>query len=252
MVPIRILILDDEIAACNMLSMLLRKYMPAAHEIVVHQRPVEALAALTVYKPDLIMLDIEMPVMTGFDFLNQAGSWDFDVIFTTAFDKYAIKAIRFSALDYLLKPLDIVELQNALNRFVIRHNASDRNQNKLLGNLIENVQKADNEEFRLAISTAEGVFFYLPSEIIRCEGENNYTTFYFTAAKPLVISHTLKDYEAILGDYGFFRVHKSHLVNMKQVARIDRDGFLWLHNGDSVPVSRRKKEEVVQLLKRSN
>jgi two-component system LytT family response regulator len=250
MTPIKILIVDDESAACNMLSLLLRKYMPAAHDIVIRQNPAEALSLLPDYQPDLIMLDIEMPEMTGFDFLNRAGTWNFDVIFTTAFDQYAIKAIRFSALDYLLKPLDVLDLQNALNRFLVRHTHINPNRKALMDNLIENVQKTEAEEFRLAISTSEGVFFCLPSEIMRCEGENNYTTFYLENAKPLVVAHTLKDYESILAEYGFMRVHKSHLVNMKQVARIDRDGFIWLHNGDSVPVSRRRKDEVMQLLRR--
>lgn len=246
---IRILIIDDEEAACNILSILIRKYMPLEHEILVEQDPARALLLLDTYRPTLVMLDIEMPGMNGFDFLNKAGTWDFDVIFTTAYDKYAIKAIRFSALDYLLKPLDIVELQNALNRHSVRRNLTTQTRHDLVHNLIENVQKPDSDEYRLAISTSEGVFFYLPSEIIRCEGESNYTKFYFDTAKPLMVSHTLKDYESILSDYGFVRVHKSHLVNMKYVSKMDRDGFVWLQNGDSVPVSRRRKEDVMAFLK---
>ena len=224
--------------------------MPYEHEIRTEQDPVKALQMLDTFHPTLVMLDIEMPGMNGFDFLNKAGSWDFDVIFTTAFDQYAIKAIRFSALDYLLKPLDIVELQNALNRHIIRRNLSQQSRKDLVHNLIENVQRPDADEYRLALSTTEGVFFYLPSEIIRCEGESNYTTFYLEHAKPLIVSHTLKEYESLLSDYGFSRVHKSHLVNMKYVSRMDRDGFLWLQNGESVPVSRRRKEEVLRLLKK--
>lgn len=246
---IRILILDDEEAACNILSILIRKFMPLQHEIHIEQDPAKALEALATFHPTLVMLDIEMPGMNGFDFLNKAGTWDFDVIFTTAYDMYAIKAIRFSALDYLLKPLDILELQNALNRHIIRRNLSQQARHDLVHNLIENVQKTDLDEYRLAVSTAEGVFFYLPSEIIRCEGESNYTKFFFDGSKPLMVSHTLKDYESILSDYGFVRVHKSHLVNMKYVSKMDRDGFVWLHNGDSVPVSRRRKEDVMSLLK---
>jgi len=224
--------------------------MPYEHEIRTEQDPVKALQMLDTFRPTLVMLDIEMPGMNGFDFLNKAGSWDFDVIFTTAFDQYAIKAIRFSALDYLLKPLDIVELQNALNRHIIRRNLSQQSRKDLVHNLIENVQRPDADEYRLALSTTEGVFFYLPSEIIRCEGESNYTTFYLEHAKPLIVSHTLKEYESLLSDYGFSRVHKSHLVNMKYVSRMDRDGFLWLQNGESVPVSRRRKEEVMRILKK--
>lgn len=247
---IRILILDDEEAACNILSILIRKYMPLEHEIRMEHDPYKALQLLSEYQPTLVMLDIEMPGMSGFDFLNKAGSWDFDVIFTTAYDQYAIKAIRFSALDYLLKPLDIIELQNALNRHIIRRNLSQKSRHDLVHNLIENVRKSESEEYRLAVSTSEGVFFYHPSEIIRCEGESNYTKFFLEGSKPLIVSHTLKDYESILGDYGFVRVHKSHLVNMKYVTRMDREGFLWLQNGDSVPVSRRRKEEVMSVLKK--
>jgi len=246
---IRILILDDEEAACNILAVLIGKYMPLAHEIRMEQDPARALQLLSDFHPTLVMLDIEMPGMSGFDFLNKAGTWDFDVIFTTAYDKYAIKAIRFSALDYLLKPLDILELQNALNRHIIRRNLSQQTRHDLVHNLIANVQKPESDEYRLAISTSEGVFFYLPSEIIRCEGESNYTRFFLDGSKPLMVSHTLKDYESILTDYGFVRVHKSHLVNMKYVSRMDRDGFLWLQNGESVPVSRRRKEEVMRILR---
>lgn len=246
---IRILIIDDEEAACNILSVLIRKYMPLEHEVRIEQDPGKALAILGAFHPTLVMLDIEMPGMSGFDFLNKAGTWDFDVIFTTAYDKYAIKAIRFSALDYLLKPLDIIELQNALNRHIVHRNLSQQSRHDLVHNLIENVQKPDTDEYRLAISTLEGVFFYLPSEIIRCEGESNYTRFFLEKAKPLMVSHTLKDYESILSDYGFIRVHKSHLVNMKFVSRMDRDGFIWLQNGENVPVSRRRKEEVMSFLK---
>lgn len=246
---IRILILDDELAACNILTVLITKYMLFDHEIRSVQDPVVALELLETYKPTLLMLDIEMPGMNGFDFLNKAGTWDFDVIFTTAFDKYAVKAIRFSALDYLLKPLDILDLQNALNRHIIRRNQSHRTKHDLVSNLIENIQKPDTDEYRLAISTAEGVFFYMPSQIIRCEGESNYTKFFIEESKPLMVSHTLKDYESILNDYGFVRVHKSHLVNMKFVNKIDRDGFIWLQNGECVPVSRRRKDDVMNMLK---
>ena len=248
---IRILILDDEAAAGNILTMLVRKHMPLEHEIRVMQDPVAALSILEDYKPTLVMLDIEMPGLNGFDFLNKAGSWDFDVIFTTAYDQYAIKAIRFSALDYLLKPLDIIELQNALNRHIVRRNISQSNRKELVNNLIENVQKPEADEYRLALSTVEGVFFYYPSEIIRCEGENNYTTFYLVNGKKLVVSHTLKDYEAILTDYGFLRVHKSHLINLKCVTHMDRDGNIMLNHGHSVPVSRRRKEEVLVMLKKN-
>ncbi len=146
---IRILIIDDEEAAGNILTLLIRKHIPMDHEIRFEQDPAKALQILDTYKPTLVMLDIEMPGMNGFDFLNKAGSWDFDVIFTTAYDQYAIKAIRFSALDYLLKPLDILELQNAINRHIIRRHHSQQTRHELVSNLIQNVQKPETDEYRL-------------------------------------------------------------------------------------------------------
>ncbi len=245
----RILILDDEAAAGNILAHLIRKYLPDEPGLCIEQDPAKALELLPAFRPDLIMLDIEMPGMNGFDFLNRAGDADFDVIFTTAYDQYAIKAIRFSALDYLLKPIDLLDLQNALNRHIVRRRAGQASRRDLMHNLIANVSKGE-EDYKLAISTSEGVSFCPPAQIIRCEGESNYTRFFLQDQRPLMVAHTLKEYESILVDYGFIRIHKSHLVNMRYVTRVDREGFLWLQNGDSVPVSRRRKEEVMQVLRK--
>jgi two-component system, LytTR family, response regulator len=187
--------------------------------------------------------------MNGFDFLNRAVNCDFDVIFTTAFDKYAIKAIRFSALDYLLKPVDITELQSAINRHLVKNKFRGTEKDELVNNLISNLQLKDPSAFKLALSTAEGVFFLEPASIIRCEGENNYTRFYLSDRKPILVSKTIKEYEDILYDHGFVRVHKSHLINTRFVSLLDKDGTLLLKDGSQVVVSRRKKEEVLKLLK---
>lgn len=244
----RILILDDEPAAGNILRLLIQKHMPGEKIIHYCSSPEEALQCLDEFKPSLVMLDIEMPTMNGFDFLNKAVNCDFDVIFTTAYDKYAIKAIRFSALDYLLKPVDIHELQNAINRYIVKKEFKPQQQEKLVDNLISNLQQKDASSFKLALSTMEGVFFFEPSSIIRCEGENNYTHFYFPDRKPLLVSRTLKEYEDILTEHHFIRVHKSHLVNKKFVRHLDKEGLLWLTDGSSIVVSRRKKEEVMKEL----
>jgi two-component system LytT family response regulator len=171
------------------------------------------------------------------------------VIFTTAYDKYAIKAIRFSALDYLLKPVDVIDLQNAINRHIVKKEFhSPRQQEELFGNLITNLKQKDSSDFKLALSTTEGVFFFAPAQIVRLEGESNYTRFYFTDRKPLLISRTLKDYEDILSDYGFIRAHKSHLINKKFARHLDKEGLLWFTDGSHIVVSRRKKEEVMKEL----
>jgi two-component system LytT family response regulator len=245
----RILIVDDEAAASNILKMLIEKHIPASKEIRTCNSPEEALAIIVEWQPHLLMLDIEMPNMNGFDLLNRTGNSDFDVIFTTAYDKYAIKAIRFSALDYLLKPVDITELQNAVNKHLVKKEfCKPREQQQLVSNLISNLQQKDQSGFKLAVSTSEGVFFFTPSEIIRLEGESNYTRFYFASQKPMIVSRTLKDYEDILADHDFIRAHKSHLVNKKFVKHFDKEGLLWLTDGSHIVVSRRKKEEVLKEL----
>ena len=244
----KILIVDDEPAASNILKMLIEKHVPVTKDIRTCNSPEEALRIIQEWQPGLLMLDIEMPNMNGFDLLNRVGSSDFDVIFTTAYDKYAIKAIRFSALDYLLKPVDIAELQNAINKHIIKKFQPPQEQQKLVSNLINNLQQKDQTGFKLALSTTEGVFFFIPSEIIRLEGESNYTRFYFASQKPMLVSRTLKEYEEILAEHDFIRAHKSHLVNKKFVKHLDKEGLLWLTDGSHIIVSRRKKEEVLKEL----
>ena len=244
----RILIVDDELAASNILKMLIEKHVPAAKDIKTCNSPEEALEIIQEWQPNLLMLDIEMPNMNGFDLLNRVGNSDFDVVFTTAYDKYAIKAIRFSALDYLLKPVDIAELQNAINKHIIKKFQPRQEQQKLVSNLINNLQQKDQTGFKLALSTTEGVFFFIPAEIIRLEGESNYTRFYFANQKPMLVSRTLKEYEDILAEHDFIRAHKSHLVNKKFVKYLDKEGLLWLTDGSHIIVSRRKKEEVLKEL----
>ena len=243
---LKILIVDDEPAAGNILKVLIEKHIPVEKEIIYCNSPETALEMISDLKPGLVMLDIEMPGMNGFDFLNSAVNWDFNVIFTTAFDKYAIKAIRFSALDYLLKPVDIVELQNAINRHIIKQDFQTNNK-PLFKNLIENIQQKNPAYFKLAVSVKEGVFLFELKNIICLEGQNNYTKLYFDDRKPLLVSKTLKDYDDMLADHHFLRVHKSFLVNESHVKKIDNDGLLWLSHDVFVPVSRRKKTEVLKL-----
>lgn len=245
---IRILIIDDEPSAANMLQLLIEKHIAGHKEVRITTDPEEALRIIPLFNPGLLMLDIEMPLMNGFDLLNRLCSWDFDVIFTTAYDKYAIKAIRFSALDYLLKPIDIIDLQNAVNRHIMRKESTAKEKEGLFGNLISNLRQKDTSFFKLALSTNEGVYYYSPEEIIRCEGDDNYTHFHFTHDKPLIVTRTLKEFEEILAEHGFLRVHKSHLINSKQVTKFDKEGTLWLKDGSHVTVSRRKRNEIIRII----
>lgn len=247
--PLKIMIVDDEEAAGSIVKLLIEKHIRCKKKILYFSSPEAALKVLPEFQPSLVMLDIEMPTMSGFDFLNSAVSTSFDVIFTTAFDKYAIKAIRFSALDYLLKPVDMLELQNAVNRHLAKRNATDYSgQKELVGNLIQNLKQKDPAGFKLAVSVKEGVFLLEPKDIICLEGLSNYSKFSFTVQKPLMASKTLKEYDEILSEYNFIRVHKSYLVNAGHIKRMDNEGQLWLTNNISVPVSRRKREDVTSLL----
>lgn len=242
---IRLLIIDDEPAAASLLQLLIERHIDHKKEIKLCSSPTEALQLIPVFQPNLILLDVEMPFMDGFDLLNRLPSRDFDVIFTTAYNQYAIKAIRFSALDYLLKPIDVTDLQHAFNRYLMRTGLVPFEQNKLVDNLISNLRQQDASFFKLALSTTEGVQFYSPEDIIRCEGNDNYTYFHFAGRKPLIVARTLKEFEEILTDHGFIRVHKSHLVNIRQITRLDKEGAIWLKDESQVPVSRRRRNEVM-------
>jgi two-component system, LytTR family, response regulator len=249
---LKIFIVDDEPAASGILKLLIEKNIGVEKQVETCNEPGQAIELIKQFDPSLVMLDIEMPGINGFDLLNRLGHWDCDIIFTTAYDKYAIKAIRFSALDYLLKPVDIIELQNAINRHIIKKEFPQAGRQQMVGNLMNNLQKKDPLEFKLALSTTEGVFFFKPEDIIRCEGESNYTRFFFPGQKPMLVSRTMKEYEEILGDHHFIRVHKSHLVNKMFVKHVDREGLLWLTDGSSITISRRKKDEVMKELREKN
>ncbi|MBK6380807.1 MAG: response regulator transcription factor [Chitinophagaceae bacterium] len=249
---IKILIVDDEQSAGRILKVLLEKHIPGDKKIEISNKPAAALELLETFKPSLVMLDIEMPGMNGFDFLNRASQWDFDVIFTTAYDQYAIKAIRFSALDYLLKPIDIIDLKNAVNRHIVKkQSASESTQQPLVDNLIYNLKQKDFQQFKLALSTSDGIFLHNPHDIIVLEGSSNYTKFCFSNQKSIIVSKTLKEYEDILLEHGFLRVHKSYLVNKNHVIKVDKEAVLELSNQMHIPVSRRRKAEILQWFNQS-
>jgi two-component system, LytTR family, response regulator len=216
------LIIDDESTAIQTLSLMIKHYVPEITYLKTTTDPYEGLLLLQNDTPQLLFIDIQMPLMNGFELLKKVPKVNFSIIFTTAHDEYAIDAIRFSALDYLLKPIDTDELQNAFKRFM---------------------EKQNND-------TIAGPFFYKPEEIIRLEGEGNYTKFFFADKSSLLTTYTLKNYEDVLINYGFIRIHKSHLVNKAHVINYLMDGMLTMSDYSKVEVSRRRKEVVMEELKR--
>lgn len=245
---VKALIIDDEPSAVNTLSLMIRHYLPGITELRSTNDPHEGLFLLKSCQPQLLFLDIQMPLMSGMELLKQVPGITCNIIFTTAHDEYAIDAIRFSALDYLLKPIDADELQNAYARFVQKQNSGTQNL-PLYKNFIHNINVQDQKDFKLALSTTEGTFFYIPSSIIRLEGESNYTRFHFEDKTTLLTSRTLKEYEEILTRHGFLRVHKSHLINKTHVINYTADGLLTMTDLSKVEISRRRKEEVMESLR---
>jgi two-component system LytT family response regulator len=239
------LIIDDEESAINVVKLLLQKYIPEITHIYTAIGAMQGLQLIDEIKPDLLFLDIEMPLINGFELLEKFPNYSFDVIFITAYDHYAIKAIKFSALDYLLKPIDADELKTAVEKFLTKKNKAFNK--PLYDNLIYNLHQPE-KDYRLAISTLEGTFFYDANEIIRCEAVGNYTKLYIKDKKNIIASRTLKEYEDILSGKQFLRVHRTHLVNTQYVVSCDSDHELKMSDGTEVPVSRRKWESIKQKL----
>jgi two-component system, LytTR family, response regulator len=245
---IKALIIDDEPSAVKTLSLMIQHYLPEITSLKTTNDPHEGLFLLKDFQPHLLFIDIQMPLMNGFELLKQIPQINFNIIFTTAYDEYAIEAIRFSALDYLLKPIDADELKNAFNRFVQKLNSATGSLT-LYNNFMYNLNVTDKKDFKLALSTLQGTFFYKPDEIIRLEGEGNYTKFFFAGKTTFLTSRTLREYETILESHGFIRIHKSHLVNKAFVVNYTADGMLTMADDSKVEISRRRKEEVINQLK---
>jgi len=244
---IRVLIIDDEESAINVVKLLLQKYTTEVNEIYTATGAYEGIDAINKYKPQLVFLDVEMPLLNGFQLLEKFPDHPFEIIFITAYDHYAIKAIKYSALDYLLKPIDTEELQTAVQKFLQKQNGNHHK--TLYENLSYNLNLPEaSSKYRLALTTTDGTFFYYCDEIIRCEALGNYTRFFLKDKKPLLTSHTLKEYDDLLAEQNFLRVHRAHLVNAGYISSISRDHEIKMQDGSVVPVSRRKLDIIKQKL----
>ena len=231
---------------------MIERYVPAITELQLCNHPMEAAVMIQKFKPQLVFIDIQMPQIDGFALLQQLPEIDFDIIFATAYDAYAIQAIRFSALDYLLKPIEAEELKLAVERFVHKKEKEESSKASYQ-NLLANLKAATAKDFKIAISNSDGTLFIEPQLIVRLEGEGNYTRFYFTEKRPVLVSKTIKEYEDLLLPYGFVRVHKSHLVNKHHIESMTTDGQLRMNGGaTTIEISRRRKDAVVAALKLGN
>ncbi len=245
---LKILLIDDEVRATDSLQLMIEKMIPHSTQVRACNDARQGASFIHEFQPALVFLDIQMPHMNGFQLLESLPNKNFKIIFTTAYNEYAIDAIRFSAFDYLLKPVDVEELQSAVQRFV-ESKEDYKQQYDLLKNILHNFQMPSSDEFRLALPTSEGVYYLLPSDIVRCEAIGNYTRFFTKDQKKFLISKTLGEYDELLTPHHFIRTHRSHLVNKSSISFIDREGFVILKDGSRIELSRRRKEEVLKALK---
>ena len=242
---INAIIVDDEPDCCESLATLLERYCPEVKILDICYSAGAALQSIKERNPQILFLDIEMPFMNGFQLLEKLGDINFELIFTTSYDQYAIKAIRFSALEYLLKPIDLEELQQAVKKAVQRNQYPHPQQLEIL---LEKLKHPNVLFNKVAIPTFEGFQFVLAESIIRCEAENNYTFLYLKDKRKLIASRNLKDIEEMLEDYSFIRVHNSYLVNINEVEKYVKGegGYLLMSDSSIVNVSRSRKEFLIK------
>jgi two-component system LytT family response regulator len=243
---IKTLIIDDEHNASEFLEKLLKRYFPNKFHVCKTCESVdEAVKAIEEFKPNLIFLDIQMPNKNGFELFKEIKDIDFEVIFTTAHSEFAIEAIKRSALDYLLKPINYIDLLGAITRF--EEKTKKQVQQNQLSILIENMDSGDSAHKKIAIATETGFEFLKFNTIIYLEAQSNYTKFYLTDNSTIITAKTLKHFEEILPEELFFRIHKTFLVNMNFIKRFSKvDEFLVeLITGQKLPVSHRKKDEFI-------
>jgi two-component system, LytTR family, response regulator len=242
-------IIDDENKGRLALRQKIKDYCPDVEIIAEAENGEEGIQVIEEHKPQLVFLDIEMPKLNGFDMLNNLKDKNFHLIFTTAYDHYAIKAIKYSAFDYLLKPIDIEELKLCIEKIKTSKASIIKDQVDLLQNNMKNTKLIFN---KIAIPTLEGLCFYNIDELVTLEANSNYTNLFFIDGKKVLASKTLKDFEELLPNDTFFRPHHSHIINLKYMSKYIKGdgGQIELANGMMIDVSRRKKDEFLKLMGR--
>ena len=234
------LIIDDDPFIRDLLSDKLQQYFPEIQLKALGTSGEEGLSLIHLYQPDLIFLDVEMHDMTGFEMLSQITDRNFQTIFITSYSHYAIKAIRFNALDYLLKPIDLGELKAAIKRF--KENRLKQVSQERLNMALSNYRTTDVSKHRLILQTQDGELNLQIQDIIRLEGERNYSFIFLKGGRKKLVSKTLADMEELLQGKGFFRVHRSFLVNGGHIQKILGRAQILLSDGVEIPISRRKKD----------
>ena len=245
---IKAIIIDDEKTSRETLKGLLKRYCKNVEITAEADGYMSGVETIKIHKPDVIFLDIQMPDGSGFKLLDEIGNIDFEVIFSTAYDQFAIKAIKYSALDYLLKPINPEDLITSIEKLEQRMlRGKDDTSIKFL---LDKIKNPETDIKKIVLSTMEGMHVVDINNIIRCESDDYYTKFFLKDKKMIMVSKTLKENEELLSEHNFIRPHKSHLINLKYVKSFLRPdgGCILMTDGSNVPVSRRKREEIIDIL----
>ncbi len=247
---IKAILVEDETLSADLLCSMIQDHCPSVQLLGMAHDVSSAVQLINSLKPDLIFLDIEMQTGTGFDVLHQLDSKNLKVIFTTAYDHYALKAIKFSAVDYLLKPIDVLELKEAVSKVDTSKEAVHSGQLDLL---MKNLNNLRNKDFSISLSTMDGIEFIPIKQIIHLEANGPYTHFYIKDRAKLMISKNLKEYELMLAEHDFFRVHNSHLINLNEIKRIVKSdgGYAVMSDDTSIAISPKKKDELMSLIQKN-
>lgn len=246
---IRTVIIEDEPRSRQMLYEMLTKQFANITVLAVCENAEEGKLAIEDFQPDLVFSDIELKESSAFEMLQQLEAINFEIIFTTAYEKYAVRAIKFSALDYLLKPFGLDEVTNAVNQYQTKqYKKQSTHQFDVLFQHLKGIQKGSK---KIALPTTNGLLIISLNEIIQCQADVNYTLFFTVDKKKVVVTKTLKEFEELLEDYDFIRVHNSHLINLTHVEKYIRGegGIAVMSDGSKVDISRRRKDEFLKRLK---
>lgn len=244
-----ILIIDDDKLVRSGLHFLVQEILTESNTIFEADGVQNGLQAIQLHAPDIVFLDVEMQDGTGFDLLSSLKEVNFQLIFITAHNHYAIRAFEFSAIDFLLKPIDEEHLQRALQR--VKRNLHNQQIENQLSILAESLQSLHNHDKKIALRDQESIYFVKVQEIIHCQAQGAYTLFYLESGKQILVSKTLKEYEDLLSPFLFFRVHHAHLINLHKIKQFHKlDNYLLMEAGSEIPVSIRKKDGLLKIIEK--
>ena len=244
---INAILIDDERKALAILKNKIERLCPNVNIIAETQNPVEGIEFIKKLKPQLVFLDVAMPELSGFDLLSEIKNPNFEIIFATAFDNYAIEAIKHCAIGYLVKPVDNNDLVETVNKAI--QNIEDKSALEKNKQLIENLGVQSFQNKKIVIPSQEGLEFVEIADIIHCEGVEGYTKIHFIHQKPILSSHSIGHFKKLLGNQSFYLIHKSHLINLSYIEKYLNEGYVVLSGNHKLPVSRNRRSGFLNSLK---